>query len=529
MGATANIRDHGNQPGNLNRDDRSTRSNGHRLSAPWHLVVLVTTALATLFSRFLHPNSIGFYEDDFFYYVQVARNLALHGISSFDGTHLTNGYHPLWMLVLAGLFRAFSGTWFFVSVQALSLGLLLVFFSATLRIFERLGLAPANARLAALLLSLHALLLFRYGMEVTLALPLGMLMVAAILAPGFRWSNGQTVACGLLAALTVLGRLDSILLVGLVFGPLLLDREGEWTGRVRRTALFLFGFTPFFVYLILNRLWFGTLLPSSGHAKQLKPLLPPSLIPLSSLIQPPDRMKLIFVVPALFLLAYTLVRLPRCYGTLAPRRWLILSALTLFPVVHYALLCFVSDWQVWPWYFYSLTYSTLAGLALLLTPVPGESGAAWIPTGLKVACAVYVAYACVYSVERKAAPYVPLGEQIAVFSAQHPGLYAMGDGSGAIAYLSTRPFLQLEGLTTDPAYLRLVERRTPLAKVFALYGVRYYVVLAQSASPFCGKLSEPNQAGPRSPHMPGQLCASPLATYRSGDLYAVIYDAAQIH
>lgn len=46
--------------------------------------------------------------DDGFYYFQIARNI-VHGLgSTFDGVNLTNGYHPLWMLVLLPIFAIFS-------------------------------------------------------------------------------------------------------------------------------------------------------------------------------------------------------------------------------------------------------------------------------------------------------------------------------------------------------------------------------------------------------------------------------------
>ncbi len=38
--------------------------------------------------------------DDAFYYLQIARNLAASGRSTFDGVAPTNGYHPLWMAIL---------------------------------------------------------------------------------------------------------------------------------------------------------------------------------------------------------------------------------------------------------------------------------------------------------------------------------------------------------------------------------------------------------------------------------------------
>jgi hypothetical protein len=41
--------------------------------------------------------------DDAFYYLQIARNIAHLGRSTADGLSNTNGYHPLWMLLVTGL------------------------------------------------------------------------------------------------------------------------------------------------------------------------------------------------------------------------------------------------------------------------------------------------------------------------------------------------------------------------------------------------------------------------------------------
>jgi len=43
----------------------------------------------------------GYAAADIFYYLSVARNIALHGSVSMDGIHPTNGFHPLWQLIVA--------------------------------------------------------------------------------------------------------------------------------------------------------------------------------------------------------------------------------------------------------------------------------------------------------------------------------------------------------------------------------------------------------------------------------------------
>src|SRR6185436_2667256 len=86
--------------------------------------------------------------DDAYYYFVIARNLA-HGLgSTFDGIVPTNGYHPLWMLVLVPLAALTIGAgvspWVFVHL-ALSLCALLDVASGVIlaRILERAGLGGA--------------------------------------------------------------------------------------------------------------------------------------------------------------------------------------------------------------------------------------------------------------------------------------------------------------------------------------------------------------------------------------------------
>ena len=95
----------------------------------------------------------------------------------------------------------------------------------------------------------------------------------------------------------------------------------------------------------------------------------------------------------------------------------------------------------------------------------------------------------------------------------------MGDGSGTPAYLGGQPFIQLEGLTMDAAYIRLLRARTPLPDVLAHYHADYYATFrSPTAKAPCLPLAEPAQAGPHSPQLAGQVCSPPLAVLSDGDL-----------
>src|ERR1700759_5642284 len=76
---------------------------------------LAIAAAGGFFGRF-HGGSgmLAFYDDDFFYYPRIAPHVAPGDHSALGVTHLTNGYPPLWMLVISALFWLFgSGSAFF--------------------------------------------------------------------------------------------------------------------------------------------------------------------------------------------------------------------------------------------------------------------------------------------------------------------------------------------------------------------------------------------------------------------------------
>jgi|NGEPerStandDraft_6_1074524.scaffolds.fasta_scaffold29501_3 hypothetical protein len=72
---------------------------------PWVIYALVIPlgklVIAVVADR---TRLVSLYVDDAFYYFRVAHNIASGAGSTFDGIDLTNGYHPLWQLLLVPLF-----------------------------------------------------------------------------------------------------------------------------------------------------------------------------------------------------------------------------------------------------------------------------------------------------------------------------------------------------------------------------------------------------------------------------------------
>lgn len=208
-------------------------------------------------------------EDDAWMVTAIARHWALgHGITA-DGLNPTNGFHPLYPLTLGALpyllrpddldfgFRAN------LLICALLNGLALLPLYGLARLFARRGVAQAGLAVLAL-----NPLLVRYSvnaMETSLALLLLLLLWWYALARRPADLRGAALL-GLLAALAILARLDSMLAAGLL-GLALLWRElraRRWPALSATYALVTGALL--LPYFARNWLVFGALSPSSGRA-----------------------------------------------------------------------------------------------------------------------------------------------------------------------------------------------------------------------------------------------------------------------
>jgi len=223
--------------------------------------------------------------DDAYYYFQLARN-AMTGLGfSMDGIGVTNGFQPLWMLVLLPIFRLGlspeGGVCVVIAVNAVILGLL----AGTLYQMIARRFSPLSALAAlGLLLSPRFINMLINGMEsaltaLVMALVLGYLLQRPLLAhpAGPRARDGWL---GFLLGLLMLSRLDSVFLVLSVALYLLWAETGRRQGSLaaRLWAAFrgeLKVFWPLLLlvtpYLAANWWFFGSFMPISGALKNSFP------------------------------------------------------------------------------------------------------------------------------------------------------------------------------------------------------------------------------------------------------------------
>jgi hypothetical protein len=274
------------------------------------VVAGVVTALWLVLLFIWQDAPFAFTYDDAYYYFGIARNVAAGHGSTFDGINVTNGYHPLWLLIsvvpFALGFDDLDAARLLLAVQlvfgwGLSLALLAKLLDRDLTTWPRVGGKgaaapdPARRRVAVRVLAvLFALVavnpfvvkIFVNGLEtgITVTLLTALLLVGSrprtswLTATTHRWRLGVGVLLGAL----FLGRTDTILLLGCLF---LWCGAEAWRDRSTNGSLPLGALVELFApatlvvlaYLAVNASAFGTPFQISGLVKRA-PLTPTTVL-----------------------------------------------------------------------------------------------------------------------------------------------------------------------------------------------------------------------------------------------------------
>jgi len=463
------------------------RNRVHELlrSAPYILAAAGVSALAIYGAiRSNRTNLIVSFEDDAYYYLEIAYRVAMGEGSTFDGISRTNGYHPLWLLLLTPIYVVVRDKYFalivvkVLSAISWSLAVLGVYKIATL----------LNARvlfLPSLLLLLYTRDFWFSGMETTALLTL----LVWLIVPTLKIMRGDAQPAtfglaGVLLALVLLSRLDSVFFA-VPYVATVLWRSELTSIKTRSTNFFALAFPSVALlsaYILSNAIFFDRFAPISVQAKSFgerfsnfdvftqylayRPVTAPLLRHLDM-----KYYLLILIVPA-FLLPRILVRINKrssAMRTVADLQRVLLVVMTanLLQLTYYAV---ASTWPLWRWYHY---YTPLALLfaAVIVSAAAVDSS----PHGQRIASkapAVFVLLILVVLTRnllyiqpeyRGASNYKSESVKVAQFlngNTRADGVFAMGDRAGSLGYQLDRALIQTEGLVNSNEYLKsLVEGR----------------------------------------------------------------------
>jgi hypothetical protein len=203
------------------------------------------------------------FQDDAFFYLSIARNFAAGKGSSFDGLHLTNGYHPLWMLLLS-LFHhlvPLRGEVGLRGVILLDAALFVVALSTMGTLLARVGLS-AVAQRCATAVAVATVGFANFGLEAFVWLAAFWCFAAVVWRIVDRPAGAGSYLCAALSVVACyLGRSDSVLFIAAMGGYLtvvLVARERERGAGLALASIWAPLVWVAVAQAALNRAYFGS-------------------------------------------------------------------------------------------------------------------------------------------------------------------------------------------------------------------------------------------------------------------------------
>jgi hypothetical protein len=426
-------------------------------------------------------------EDDAYYYLGVARSIANGDGSTFSGLVATNGYHPLWLIVLvpvtALVQEAGSLAVAVVAVQGL---IWAASVREALRIGDRVGRWEWAAGAIAVY-SVSALLtghLAFNGMESGLLLYLLLLLIRVALdvraTPHPNESQlRDDLRLGVIAALVLMARLDAVFALVSVGVVLLLWRLTTPAAFVRRAAALGAPVAAALIaYVTVNYLVFDTPLPVSGQAKALDPS-PANFDQISQFFQTGQILDRPIWFGAIGVATVVVALVSNAWR--ANSRLRLLMALTCALVVGQALLlaytvAFTTYAFSFAWYHYQLALFAFCGAIVIARWADARFGRRVRSACVCIAACVPLFHGVSVLVEANEDKELDTFHAADFVHDELPAdtVIAMGDRAGYFGYIAERPLLHLEGLVADKAYLDQLERGEALDRMRS-QGVDYYV------------------------------------------------------
>jgi hypothetical protein len=474
---------------------------------------------------------LGLFEDDYFYYSMVADKLAALGKLTFDETTLTNGFHPLWFLVLLVLRLVAGGLngVFYVLLAILFLVSMVATYELSRAYASSLGASRALAPAVALVHCVATDALLASGMETAVDVPLLLWFLLEVSRPD-PLTPRRAAKLGGVASLAVLARLDIALAVAMLAVAWLVLARPTLEKAWRAVLSFCAAGVAVPLYGAFNLLAFGSVLPMSALAKQLVKRrginLPYAYC--AAFSTPYGRLNGLTLALGVGALIVLWRRLSQ--GQEAPRaEALVAGGLGLAFTAIFFVINTLSGWVFFAWYAYPIAAAQVSALTFIGIVVAPWIAAAWrarVTAGLAAVAAglavfqgleYFVTRGPLWSVEDNG--LLTMSITLAKEMQGRDGVFGMGAVGGFAAYMLQRPLVQLEGLVADRAMIEHVRHEDDLRPVLRDYHVDYLVVTLATVSlekrDGCYTITQPNAewAGRRTAKMRGDICAEPIAHF----------------
>ncbi len=430
------------------------------------VILYFVVAIAFLFAKFfLHHADLeilAFFEDDFFYYLETSKNFILYGFPSVDLQTPTNGYHPLWFIIITILQIPSKNPYYLMlMVTIITFISLLVSFLYTNKIYYYYSNSVQISNYLSIITTSLFLIYFAQGMEIVLLFPLITILIYYLIT-----EKDDSLAIGLLFNIIFLSRLDSVILLFLIFIYFVVKKRS-----IVLDYKFYIPFGLSFAYILSNIIFFDTLLPISGLAKQLKT----SYLPIYNAVNTIfilQRDRIIYgLVPFIFFVVNYILLIR--YSKQEFRLLFIL--INTFPFLFSLYNVIFSGWWFWSWYYY-IFYPSIIIFFILI--VQTDFFIKYLRKFLPLSAILIILFFFNFIKRSNDISKTLLYEnaiKVAEFEKENPGIYAMGDKAGLVSYLIESPVVHLEGLVMDKKYISVLKTTPKLLDILEKYKVDFYI------------------------------------------------------
>jgi len=244
----------------------------------WLLIgMIIAGRLAIALADYRYLISKPIYQDDAFYYLKVAQNIADGRGMTFDGFTPTNGFQPFYLLLLVPVMLLAGGSLVLpIHISAIILVIFAVFTAFVIFSLLRLlaGTTAALIGLAFWAVTPYFILYGMNGLETGIAMFFVVLLVFLYLKwfkAGGAISRRNCLVFGALCGLAVMVRLDFVFLLAALFLDWLITciRSGQLRrGGVETALAVVIAGGVYLPWAVASRHYTGYLLPLSGEANK---------------------------------------------------------------------------------------------------------------------------------------------------------------------------------------------------------------------------------------------------------------------
>jgi hypothetical protein len=427
--------------------------------------------------------------DDTGYFYKIARNVVLGKGLTFDGINKTNGFQPLWLYLLlpvAWITRHLSvDTYLRVALiyQLILVALAGIIFYLVVAMYHRRGIALAATALFYLLGANW----FANGMETgILILCLVTLLYFSIKYQLFsnEYQPKKAFIFGLLFGLTILARLDMIILLIVVYIYLIIwlfNSSDNLNRNLKINQIFITSIAiclivlPYFIY---NQIRFGSIMPISGQLKNSFPYIVQADFSTNRFPLQVIYGLSIIIIYFIFNIFFTI----RSFKIKDPlsQYWItimFIGALTIF--FHYLNTALFMKWAVFSWHFsFYFIYICLvfSDILKLISSHISLAASRWV---LNFILIMLIGGLMIRSYRIATTP--PLGWHVQAYRAalwarahtEPQSIFAMKD-AGLFGLLSDRTVINLDGLVNNIEYQKYLMKKE-LNKYFNKNNIEYLV------------------------------------------------------